>query len=135
MFAVVPLIELGIGHRIDIHRCDEQCTSVRGGGQVAGEKLFALVAHDPAAEPEFNEWYNAEHLPQLADVPGVLCARRYTSSADDRERKYLALYHLTGPEVSRSDAWSKAADTEWTRRVRPHFRDMLVLRCKRYVRR
>jgi hypothetical protein len=41
---------------------------------------------------------------------------------------------MTGPEVSRSEAWNKAADTEWTRRMRPHFRDLLVLRCKRYQR-
>jgi hypothetical protein len=100
----------------------------------AGGLLVASMNVDPAAEPEFNEWYNAEHLPQLAAVPGVLCARRYQSTEADRERKYLALYHMTGPEVARSAAWTKAADTEWTRRVRPHFRDLLILRCKRYQR-
>ena len=100
----------------------------------AGALLVASMNVDPAAEHEFNEWYNAEHLPQLAAVPGVLCARRYVSTAADRERQYLALYHMTGPEVPRSDAWNKAADTEWTRRMRPHFRDLLVLRCKRYQR-
>ena len=100
----------------------------------AGGLLVASMNVDPAAEPEFNEWYNAEHLPQLAAVPGVLCARRFSSPEADRERKYLALYHLTGPDVARSDAWKKAAGTPWTERIRPHFRDMLVLRCKRYVR-
>lgn len=100
----------------------------------AGGLLVASMNVDPAAESEFNEWYNVEHLPQLAAVPGVLRARRYHSAEADRERQYLALYHMTGPEVSRSAAWTKAADTEWTRRVRPHFRDLLVLRCKRYQR-
>ena len=100
----------------------------------AGGLLVASMNVDAAAEPEFNEWYNAEHLPQLAAVPGVLCARRYSSSAVDRERQYLALYHLTSPDVARSEAWTRAADTEWTRRIRPHFRDLLVLRCKRYQR-
>jgi hypothetical protein len=61
----------------------------------------------------------------------VLCARRYRGTG---ERKYLALYHLTNPDVSRSDAWRKAADTPWTQRLRPQFHDMLLLRCKRYVR-
>src|SRR4029078_1953801 len=56
----------------------------------AGGLLVASMNVDAAAEPEFNEWYNAEHLPQLGAVPGVLCARRYTSPAADRERKYLA---------------------------------------------
>jgi len=101
----------------------------------AGGLLVASMNVDAAAEAEFNEWYNAEHLPQLGAVPGVLCARRYRSEAADRERQYLALYHMTGPEVARGDAWKKAADTEWTRRLRPHFRDLLTFRCHRYVRR
>ncbi len=89
---------------------------------------------DPAAEAEFNEWYNTEHLPQLAAVPGVLTARRFQAAGPDIEKKYLALYHLTSPDVSRSDAWAKAANTPWTERMRPHFRDPLVLRCQKYVR-
>ena len=100
----------------------------------AGALLVASMNVDPAAEHEFNEWYDTEHLPQLAAVPGVLCARRFRASDTASERKYLALYHLAGPDVSRSEAWNKAAGTEWTHRIRPHFRDMLLLRCKRYVR-
>jgi hypothetical protein len=91
--------------------------------------LAASMNVDPAAEHEFNEWYNTEHLPQLAAVPGVLCARRFRAADTASERKYVALYHLTGPEVSRSAAWTNAADTEWTRRMRPYFSDLLVLRC------
>ena len=97
----------------------------------AGGLLVASMNVDPAAEHEFNEWYNTEHLPQLAAVPGVLCARRYRGIG---ERSYLALYHLVDPDVSRSEAWRTAANTPWSERVRPHFRDLLVLRCKRYVR-
>jgi hypothetical protein len=100
----------------------------------AGGLLVASMNVDAAAESEFNEWYDSEHLPQLGAVPGVLSARRYSSSASDRERKYLALYHMTGPEVAHGDAWKKAANTPWTVRMRPHFRDMLVFRCRRYVR-
>jgi len=100
----------------------------------AGGLLVASMNIDPAAEHEFNEWYNTEHLPQLAAVPGVLCARRYMSSEPDRERQYLALYHLADTAASRSDAWNKAANTPWSARMRVHFRDLLVIRCKRYVR-
>ena len=100
----------------------------------AAALLVATMNVDPAAEHEFNEWYDAEHLPQLAAVPGVLCARRFRMSDTASKRKYLALYHLADTGVSRSAAWTTAADTEWTRRIRPHFRDMLLLRCKRYVR-
>ena len=101
---------------------------------MSGRNLYQVLQVDPAAEPEFNEWYNAEHLPQLGAVPGVLAARRFCAQEANPERKYLALYHMTGPEVSRSDAWAKAANTPWTERMRPHFRDLLVIRCKRYVR-
>ena len=38
------------------------------------------------------------------------------------------------PEVQASEAWKKAADTEWTRKLRPHFRDHLRLVSKKYVR-
>src|SRR5580700_3114527 len=100
----------------------------------AGALLAVSMNVDPAAEHEFNEWYNTEHLPQLAAVPGVLCARRFGSQEVDRERQYLAMYHLTNPDVSNSEAWKKAAGTPWTERMRPHFRDLLRIRCKRYVR-
>ena len=102
--------------------------------QGAAALLVATMNVDPAAEAEFNEWYDAEHLPQLAAVPGVLHARRFRAADTASERKYLALYHLARNDVSRSAAWTKAADTEWTRRIRPHFRDLLALRCNSYRR-
>lgn len=71
-------------------------------------------------ESEFNEWYNSDHLPALVGVPGVYCARRYV--AVEGEPKYLALYELRDAEVRKSDAWKKAADSDWTLRMRPHFR-------------
>jgi hypothetical protein len=111
---------------------------LKPGDLAAPSSAAALLAVsmnvEPAAEPEFNEWYNAEHLPQLGAVPGVLCARRFQSHEDKPERKYLAVYHLTGPDVPRSDAWKKAANTPWTERIRPHFRELLRFSCKRYVR-
>jgi hypothetical protein len=97
---------------------------------------------DPAAEAEFNEWYDKEHIPALAAVPGVLRARRFratvslqpTGLSRGANRRYVALYHLATPDVQANPAWKSAADTEWTRRLRPHFRDHLRLVCKRYVR-
>jgi hypothetical protein len=100
----------------------------------AGALLVASMNVDPAAETEFNEWYNAEHLPQLAAVPGVLAARRFRTTDTGSERRYLALYHLRDAGVSTSDAWAKAANTSWTERMRPYFRDLLVLRMNRYQR-
>jgi hypothetical protein len=96
--------------------------------------LVASMNIDPAAEADFTEWYNTEHLPQLAAVPGVLSARRYRATDTESERRYLALYHLRDAGVSRSEAWSNAANTPWSERMRPHFRDLLVLRMNRYQR-
>jgi hypothetical protein len=98
----------------------------------AGGFLLNAMNVEPAAEAEFNEWYNTEHIPALAAVPGVLCARRFRASSANR--RYVALYHLMSPEVQASEAWKKAADTEWTRKLRPNFRDHLRLVCKKYVR-
>ena len=86
----------------------------------------------PEIEAEFNEWYNTEHIPLLAAVPGVIMARRFR--ATNANRKYVALYHLESPDVQATPAWKNAADTEWTRKLRPHFRDHLRLVCRKYVR-
>ena len=87
----------------------------------------------PAHEDEFNEWYNTEHIPMLAAVPGVLCARRFRATSANR--RYVALYHLTSPDVQATPAWKSAANTPWTDKMRPHFRDHLRLVCARYERR
>ena len=100
----------------------------------AGALLVATMNIDPAAEADFNTWYNEEHLPQLGAVPGVLSARRYRATDTESERRYLALYHLRDGGVVQSEAWSKAANTPWTERISPHFRDLLVMRMKRYQR-
>jgi hypothetical protein len=86
----------------------------------------------PEHEAEFNEWYNTEHIPQLAAVPGVIMARRFRATSANR--KYVALYHLESPEVQASTAWKNAANTPWTEKLRPHFRDHLRLVCRKYVR-
>ena len=54
-----------------------------------GAAALLLIAMNPApeAEAEFNEWYNTEHLPALAGVPGVLCARRYQASGARSEER------------------------------------------------
>ena len=96
--------------------------------------LVASMNVDPAAEAEFQEWYNTEHLPFLSAVPGVLAARRFQAGGEGVERKYVALYHLKDASVSRSDAWTKAARTPWSARMNRFFNGLLVMRCKRYQR-
>jgi len=100
----------------------------------AGALLVASMNIEPAAEAEFTAWYDTEHLPQLGAVRGVLSARRFRATDQGSERRFLALYHLRDAGVSTSEAWGTAANTPWSERMRPHFRDMLVMRLNRYQR-
>jgi hypothetical protein len=97
----------------------------------AGGLLLNAMNVAPEVEAEFNEWYDKEHIPALAAVPGVLCARRFRGSGS---RKYVALYHLAGPEVVESAEWKHARQSDWTSRLQPQFRDHLRLVLRRYVR-
>ena len=98
----------------------------------AGGLLLNAMNVVPEFEAEFNEWYDKEHIPALAAVPGVLSARRFRGTSGNR--KYVALYHLDGPEVQESAEWKKARESEWTERLKPHFRDHLRLVLRRYAR-
>jgi hypothetical protein len=104
----------------------------------AGAPALLLVAMNVSAEGEadFNAWYEEEHIPALRKVDGCLMARRFrtANAVSDGNQRYLAIYHLASPAVCSSDAWKKAVNTEWTARVRPHFRDPLRIVLRRYER-
>jgi hypothetical protein len=131
-------------------------TQIDPGDAAAPEGARALLLNAmnvaPEAEDDFNAWYDEEHLPALAGVPGALTARRYRSNSacsgevdagsptrtcakqDAGTHRYVAIYHLESPDVARSTAWNAAVDTPWTARVRPHFRDRIRILTRRYVR-
>ena len=101
----------------------------------AGGLLLNAMNVTAQAEDDFNAWYDQEHLPALAAVPGTLAARRYRSAErGGGTHRYVAIYHLESPDVTRSAAWRAAADTPWSSRVRPHFRDRIRILARRYVR-
>jgi hypothetical protein len=56
------------------------------------------------------------------------------NAVSEGNQRYLALYHLASPDVCSSEAWSAAVNTDWTARVRPHFRDVLRIVLRRYER-
>jgi len=97
----------------------------------AGGLLLNAMNIAPEREAEFNEWYDKEHIPALAAVPGVLCARRFRGTGN---RKYVALYHLDDPRVVDSAEWKTARESDWTTKLKPHFRDHLRLVLRRYRR-
>jgi len=98
----------------------------------AGGLLLNAMNIAPELEAEFNEWYDKEHIPALAAVPGVLCARRFRGTSGNRG--YVALYHLAEPGVVESAEWKTARQSDWTSRLQPHFRDHLRLVLRRYRR-
>lgn len=104
-----------------------QAAPADGGGML----LFAMNVA-PDAETEFNEWYNTEHIPRLAGVPGCLSARRFKTGSG--RHQYIALYHLTSPKVVASKTWEEAASTPWTLKLRPYTSDRLRLVLRRYAR-
>ena len=92
---------------------------------------------DPAKEDLFNAIYDAEHVPFLLEVPGVLAVTRVTTvpgasmRIDGQEKalvasgepKYSAIYELESAEVLLSDAWAKAVDRgRWPKEIRPYIR-------------
>ena len=86
-----------------------------------GTGLLMVWCDVPAdKEPEFNRWYNEEHIDERLSVPGFLSAARY--EAVKGGPKHLAVYELESPAVLQSAAYRKVSDnpTEWTRRSGPN---------------
>ena len=74
---------------------------------------------DPAKEIEFNSWYQTEHAPRLATVPGVVRCARYRCV--EGRPSYRAVYNVISPEVVENPDWLAARNTPWTARMRPYF--------------
>ena len=99
--------------------------------------FIASMDVEPERETRFNEVYNAEHCPLLAQVPGVLSVARFETQelvismgGETRkivavdEPKHHALYELESPETLTSAAWSAAVDAgSWPEQVRPYTRN------------
>src|SRR5499427_8234978 len=108
------------------------------GDTVAPESAGGLlvVGMTPAlgVETAFNAWYDNEHVPALARVPGVLSARRFRNTAAGSP-KYVALYHLASPGVVDSAEWKQASgSTPMPEHIRPQISDRLRIVCLPYRR-
>jgi hypothetical protein len=91
-----------------------------------GKGLLAVWTDIPAhIEADFNRWYDEEHLPERAGIPGFLNARRYVSLQGTP--KYLALYDTVDAQVLHSNTYLQVANnaTPWTQRIRPHFENFV----------
>ena len=96
----------------------------------AGALMLAAYNVKPEADADFQAWCNEEHLPSLAKVPGVLCARRFR--ATEGGPKYIWVFHLTQPEIQASAEWKTAIDTPWSARIRPQTSERTRYVLRRY---
>ena len=71
------------------------------------------------------------HVPRLHDGPATVVGENRKVMVGDHRIDD----HFANPDVPKSAAWKTAANTPWTERMRPHFRDYLRLDCRRYTRR
>lgn len=81
--------------------------------------LLMVMMQPPATmEEEFNAWYDTEHLPERAVLPGFLSARRFVCT--DGYPRYMALYDLDSEAALSSSAYMAISGerfSPWTRRV------------------
>ena len=85
-----------------------------------GNGLLMVWADVPAdKEPDFNRWYNEEHLAERLAIPGFLSGARY--EAVKGGPKHLAVYELENAAVMESPAYKtvQANPTPWTQRSGP----------------
>jgi hypothetical protein len=87
--------------------------------------LLTSMDIDPADEPDFNRWYDREHLAERVAIDGFLEARRYV--AHRGTPKYLCLYSTETFDVLDSAAYRAALahPTDWSRATMARFRNMI----------
>jgi hypothetical protein len=78
---------------------------------------------EPGWADEIARWYDTEHMPGLASVPGCVRASRLLNH--DRGPMSFACYDLMTPDTLGSEAWLAVRHTEWSDRARPHFTNTL----------
>ncbi|KAI0327386.1 hypothetical protein GY45DRAFT_1327613 [Cubamyces sp. BRFM 1775] len=80
----------------------------------------------PEDEDGFNRWYDEEHIPMIAKVPGWVRSRRFvlsqsgaigTDAAKARPSKYLAIHEWESQPQEHSAEMKAAMTTEWSKKV------------------
>lgn len=87
---------------------------------MAASKALLLVTMEPLglAEDEFNDWYDTEHLPERAGLPGFETALRYVCVSG--WPRYLAVYDLIELSALDSDEYGRVSGehfSPWSKRV------------------
>lgn len=107
-------------HDLRISRLEKMLD--KQGASASNQPVFHYVVEmDPEAGwmPELSDWYDTEHMPGLAAVPGCVRASRYLNH--DHGPLSLACYDLVTQETLGSPPWLAVRETEWSSRMRPRF--------------
>jgi hypothetical protein len=84
--------------------------------------VFHYVVETDAEEgwmSEIAKWYDTEHMPGLAAVPGCIRATRMRNH--DHGPQSLACYDLVSTQTLGSAPWLTVRNTAWSDIARPHF--------------
>ena len=104
---------------------------------ITGSWIFsASMDVDADKEALFNEVYDAEHVPHLKRVPGVVSVTRVksdtlrvtiggeTKTVEPSGPRYTCIVEITSPDVLTSEAFAKAVEAgRWPSQVRPFTRN------------
>jgi hypothetical protein len=101
----------------------ERVFATAGASAAQSAPFHYVVETDPAEgwADELSRWYDTEHMPGLAAVPGCVRTLRFRNA--DQAPCSLASYDLTNPAVLESASWLAVRRTPWSDRVRPQFRN------------
>lgn len=78
--------------------------------------LFSQMTPPAELEPEFNAWYDEEHVPARLALPGFRSARRYRSAEGTGE--YVAVYHVDELAAFDTDGYRRLRTTPSARTTR-----------------
>ena len=93
-----------------------------GASAQAPARFHYVVETDPEDGwfDEISRWYDEEHMPGLASVPGCIHAWRYLNRSGNGPVSF-ACYDLASEDTLGSPAWLAVRHTAWSDRARPHF--------------
>lgn len=80
--------------------------------------MMGMMEPPPEMEHEFHDWYDQEHMPSRAEVPGFLTAHRLVCV--EGWPRYVAMYDLESLDVLNSPAYQAITGknvSPWSRRM------------------
>ena len=70
--------------------------------------FVVLTNPTPGNDAEYNRWYNEQHIPDVLNASGFVCAQRFKlaetqmSPKVDKSHQYLALYEIETDDIAAS---------------------------------